>query len=119
MAKEQVGKERLRTSGIVRLQNGTAGEADWKAFVDSYGPVIYRFGEKHGLSEADAGKMLATPTTKVSTTGLTLMRTRERLLSIASLAESFNAVCMNRSRVTVRQQLVLALQRELDYPYGG
>lgn len=42
-----------RHSLILRIRNLQDSEA-WEVFVDIYGPLIYRYGMKQGLQEADA-----------------------------------------------------------------
>jgi RNA polymerase sigma-70 factor (ECF subfamily) len=42
-----------RASLLVRIRNGSDGAA-WTQFVEIYGPVIYDYGRRHGLQDADA-----------------------------------------------------------------
>lgn len=45
-----------RPSLLVRLRDPRDQEA-WRTFLDLYGPVIYRFGRKSGLQDADAADL--------------------------------------------------------------
>jgi RNA polymerase sigma-70 factor (ECF subfamily) len=45
-----------RASLLLRLRDGQDHEA-WLQFVDLYGPLIYRFGRKRGLQDADAADL--------------------------------------------------------------
>jgi RNA polymerase sigma-70 factor (ECF subfamily) len=48
-----------RASLLVRIRD--AGDKDaWQQFVALYGPLIYRFGRKRGLQDADAGDLTQT-----------------------------------------------------------
>jgi RNA polymerase sigma-70 factor (ECF subfamily) len=46
-----------RASLLVRLRDGHDGEA-WRDFVGTYGPVVYGFGRKRGLQDADAADLV-------------------------------------------------------------
>jgi len=45
-----------RPSLLVRLRDPGDQEA-WRTFLDLYGPLIYSFGRKHGLQDADAADL--------------------------------------------------------------
>ena len=45
-----------RPSLLVRLRDPGDQEA-WRTFLDLYGPLIYAFGRKHGLQDADAADL--------------------------------------------------------------
>src|SRR5438552_15771125 len=45
-----------RASLLVRLRDVRDGRA-WGEFVDLYAPLVYRFGCKHGLQDADAADL--------------------------------------------------------------
>src|SRR5688500_9018981 len=45
-----------RPSLLIRIRNPQDEEA-WREFVDLYGPLVYRFGRKHGLQDADAADL--------------------------------------------------------------
>jgi RNA polymerase sigma factor (sigma-70 family) len=45
-----------RASLLVRLRDPRDGQA-WSEFVDLYAPLVYRFGCKHGLQDADAADL--------------------------------------------------------------
>jgi RNA polymerase sigma-70 factor (ECF subfamily) len=45
-----------RASLLLRLRDGSDGEA-WAQFVEVYGPVIYDYGRRHGLQDADAADL--------------------------------------------------------------
>jgi RNA polymerase sigma-70 factor (ECF subfamily) len=45
-----------RSSLLVRLRDSTDGPA-WREFVDLYGPLIFRYGLRQGLQEADAADL--------------------------------------------------------------
>ena len=45
-----------RPSLLVRLKDSRDAEA-WRQFVELYGPIIYRFGRRHRLQDADAADL--------------------------------------------------------------
>jgi RNA polymerase sigma-70 factor (ECF subfamily) len=45
-----------RASLLVRIRNAQDKEA-WRQFVQIYGPVVYGYGRKHGLQDADAADL--------------------------------------------------------------
>jgi RNA polymerase sigma factor (sigma-70 family) len=45
-----------RASLLLRIRDGGDGEA-WAQFVEIYGPVIYDYGRRHGLQDADAADL--------------------------------------------------------------
>jgi len=45
-----------RASLLLRIRDGSDGEA-WAQFVEIYGPVIYDYGRRHGLQDADAADL--------------------------------------------------------------
>lgn len=45
-----------RPSLLVRIRNGADDEA-WRLFVDLYGPLVYAFGRRNGLQDADAADL--------------------------------------------------------------
>jgi RNA polymerase sigma factor (sigma-70 family) len=45
-----------RSSLLLRIRDTGDAEA-WAQFVDLYGPLIYRFGRKHGLQDSDAADL--------------------------------------------------------------
>ena len=50
---------------IFRIRNGCDAEA-WAHFVDIYGPLIYRYGRRKGLQDADAADLSQTVLTEVA-----------------------------------------------------
>jgi RNA polymerase sigma-70 factor (ECF subfamily) len=46
-----------RPSLLVRVRDAQDTEA-WTTFVDTYGPVVYRYGRARGLQEADAADLM-------------------------------------------------------------
>src|SRR5438105_4849958 len=48
-----------RPSLLVRIRDSGDREA-WRLFVDLYGPLVYRFGRKRGLQDADAADLTQT-----------------------------------------------------------
>ena len=55
-----------RASLLVRLRDPRDGEA-WERFVELYAPVVYGFGRKHGLQDADAADLTQTVLRAVAT----------------------------------------------------
>jgi RNA polymerase sigma-70 factor (ECF subfamily) len=45
-----------RPSLLVRLRDARDAEA-WREFVELYGPIVYRFGRRHRLQDADAADL--------------------------------------------------------------
>ena len=45
-----------RPSLLVRLRDARDGEA-WRQFVELYGPIVYQFGRRHRLQDADAADL--------------------------------------------------------------
>src|SRR5687767_693005 len=45
-----------RASLLVRIRDGSDDEA-WRLFVDLYGPLVYAFGRRNGLQDADAADL--------------------------------------------------------------
>lgn len=54
-----------RHSLLVRIKDSSDTEA-WSQFVDLYGPLLFRFGKKKGLQEADAADMMQDALQRVS-----------------------------------------------------
>jgi RNA polymerase sigma-70 factor (ECF subfamily) len=48
-----------RPSLLVRIRDGADRDA-WREFVELYGPLIYRYGRKRGLQDADAADLTQT-----------------------------------------------------------
>jgi len=48
-----------RPSLLVRIRDASDKQA-WKQFVELYGPLVYRFGRKRGLQDADAADLTQT-----------------------------------------------------------
>jgi RNA polymerase sigma-70 factor (ECF subfamily) len=53
---EHTAGARTRPSLLLRLRD-SGDTAAWQAFVDAYGPLIYRHGRRRGLQDADAGDL--------------------------------------------------------------
>jgi RNA polymerase sigma factor (sigma-70 family) len=45
-----------RASLLLRLNDSQDGDA-WREFVNVYGPLVYEYGRKHGLQDADAADL--------------------------------------------------------------
>jgi RNA polymerase sigma-70 factor (ECF subfamily) len=54
-----------RPSLLVRIRDAQDRDA-WRQFVELYGPVVYRFGRKRGLQDADAADLTQTVLQAVS-----------------------------------------------------
>lgn len=50
------GPPTTRASLLVRLRDAADAEA-WKQFVRLYAPLVYRYGRRHGLQDADAADL--------------------------------------------------------------
>jgi RNA polymerase sigma-70 factor (ECF subfamily) len=50
------GAPTTRLSLLLRLRDGRDAEA-WRQFVRLYAPLVYRYGRRHGLQDADAGDL--------------------------------------------------------------
>src|SRR4051812_6255523 len=50
---------------LVRIRDAQDRDA-WRLFVDLYGPVIYRYGRKRGMQDADAADLTQTVLQAVS-----------------------------------------------------
>jgi RNA polymerase sigma factor (sigma-70 family) len=61
-----------RVSLLVRIRDGRDAEA-WARFVEVYGPLVYEYGRRHGLQDADAADL-----------------TQEVLLAVAGAAGTFS-----------------------------
>jgi RNA polymerase sigma-70 factor (ECF subfamily) len=55
-----------RPSLLVRLRDAQDADA-WKQFVELYGPIVYRFGRRHHLQDADAADLTQEVLRAVST----------------------------------------------------
>jgi DNA-directed RNA polymerase specialized sigma24 family protein len=51
------GPQTTRTTLLLRVRDAGDRQA-WSDFVDLYSPVIYRFGRRHGLQDADAADLV-------------------------------------------------------------
>jgi RNA polymerase sigma factor (sigma-70 family) len=96
-----------RASLILRVRDFRDSEA-WDEFVDAYGPVVYDYGRRHGLQDADAADL-----------------TQEVLRSVAGAIEGFR---YDPSRGTFRswlftvartKRLNLVNRRDRDHLTGG
>jgi RNA polymerase sigma-70 factor (ECF subfamily) len=50
---------------LIRIRDARDVES-WRAFVDLYGPLIYRYGRRHGLQDADAADVTQEVLAKVA-----------------------------------------------------
>lgn len=81
-----------RSSLLVRIRD-TADADAWAQFVDVYGPLIYRFGRKHGLQDSDAADLM-----------------QNVLRAVAAVARGFE---YDKQRGTFRSWLLTVARNEL------